>query len=187
MNTTVLVDMDDTMEELLPAWVVYLNNKYHTSVNLNGITDWDIENFFPELTKEQVFEPLYIDSFWRTVQPKKDAVKYIKKLQDDGCNILVCTASFYQTLRAKMDDLLFKYFDYLNWNNVIVTPHKQMVKADFLIDDRPENLLGGCYQGILIDAPHNQWFDNKKALIPRVKGWSEVYRLITTYREFFNT
>ena len=56
MNTTILVDMDDTMEELLPAWVVYLNNKYHTNVNPNGITDWDIENFFPELTKEQVFE-----------------------------------------------------------------------------------------------------------------------------------
>lgn len=181
MKTTILVDMDDTMEELLPAWVTYLNNKHHTSVPPNGITDWDIEKFFPELTKEQVFEPMYIDSFWATVQPKPDAVQYVKRLKDDGYNILICTASFYQTLQAKMDDVLFKHFGYLTWENVIVTPHKQMVRADFLVDDKPENLIGGCYKGILMDAPHNRWFNEKEHNIHRAKSWQEIYEIIKSY------
>lgn len=177
MKKTILIDMDDTIEDLLPEWVTYLNNKYHTTVNPNEITNWNIEIFFPTLTQEEVFEPLFVDSFWETVKPKQGAIEYIRKLKDNGYNILICTASFYQTLQSKMDNVLFKYFDYLSWENVIITPHKQMIKADYLIDDKPENLIGGTYKGILMDAQHNQWFNEKKYGILRVKNWYEIYLL----------
>ena len=35
----------------------------------------------------------------------------------------------------KMDDLLFKYFPFLDWDHVIVTSKKQMIRGDVLIDD----------------------------------------------------
>lgn len=77
-----------------------------------------------------------------------------------------------------MDTLLFKYFDYLTWNNVIVTSHKHLIKADYLIDDRPENLIGGVYQGVLFDAPHNKNFNEAQYGIIRVTSWEEIYSLI---------
>ena len=77
----ILVDMDDTIEELLPAWCRWLNKYYGTSVNPDNITDWEVAKFFPELTIEQVFSPLIDNSsFWKTVKPKPGAVKYLKKL-----------------------------------------------------------------------------------------------------------
>lgn len=56
-HLTILVDMDDTIENLAEAWVAYLNARHQTSTNLSDITDWDISKAFPALTKEQVYIP----------------------------------------------------------------------------------------------------------------------------------
>lgn len=62
-HLTILVDMDDTIENLAEAWVAYLNARHQTSTNLSDITDWDISKAFPTLTKEQVYAPLFEDAF----------------------------------------------------------------------------------------------------------------------------
>lgn len=177
-NYIVLVDMDDTITDMLSVWVETLNKNYRLSVRYEDITDWNINLFFPTLTNEQIFAPLYTDEFWLKVMPKYDAIKYIKKLKDDGCKVFICTSTNYKTIKAKMDNLLFKYFDYLSWNDVIVTSNKQLINADLLIDDGVHNLIGGKYKGILMDAPHNRKFDEKKHGIIRVKTWREIYALI---------
>ena len=46
---TVLIDMDDTLEDLCSEWVKYLNNKHGTSVKHSDITDWDMTKAFPSL------------------------------------------------------------------------------------------------------------------------------------------
>ena len=66
---TILVDMDDTIEDLLSAWVSYLNTKHGTSIKKDDVTQWDISKSFPTLSREQVYEPLYLDSFWLSVEP----------------------------------------------------------------------------------------------------------------------
>ena len=61
-HLTILVDMDDTIENLAEAWVAYLNARHQTSTDLSDITDWDISKAFPTLTKEQVYAPLLEDA-----------------------------------------------------------------------------------------------------------------------------
>ena len=39
---TILIDMDDTLEDLLGAWVSYLNTQYGTNVHKEDIRQWDI-------------------------------------------------------------------------------------------------------------------------------------------------
>lgn len=187
-NIKILIDMDDTLEDLLESWVAELNKMYGTNVNHEDIDDWDIGLFFPNLTRFQIFEPLFTCDFWDSVKPKEGAVKYVKKLKDDGFQVYVCTNTNYKTLKDKMDKVLFKYFDFLSWNDVIVTTNKQMVDADFLIDDGVHNLLGGKYKGILMDAPHNRKFNEREYNIFRAKNWQEVYAYIKeeSRREVFD-
>lgn len=187
-NIKILIDMDDTLEDLLESWVAELNKMYGTNVNHEDIDDWDIGLFFPTLTRFQIFEPLFTCDFWDSVKPKEDAVKYVKKLKDDGFQVYVCTNTNYKTLKDKMDKVLFKYFDFLSWNDVIVTTNKQMVDADFLIDDGVHNMLGGKYKGILMDAPHNRKFNEREYNIFRAKNWQEVYAYIKeeSRREVFD-
>ena len=175
---TILIDMDDTLEDLLGAWVSYLNTQYGTNVDKEDIRQWDISVAFPSLSKTQVYEPILLDDFWKTVQPKDGAVEVVQKLISDGHRIYVVTASAYETLRTKMEDVLFRYFSFLSWGDVIITSCKQMIKGDILIDDGVHNLLGGEYTGVLMDAPHNADFHNEDVGIVRVHSWDEIYKVV---------
>lgn len=171
---TVLIDMDDTIEDLVGAWVKYLNTKYGTSVDPDDINDWNMRNFFPDITPQQLFGVLEDETLWRMVKPKPYAVEYVKKIIDDGHDVFIVTSSYYKTIVQKMDCVLFTYFPYLTWDNVIITSHKQMVKGDVLIDDGIHNHDGGEYFSILMDASHNRKFDAEKHGMLRVKSWPEA-------------
>jgi len=175
---TILIDMDDTLEELVPAWVKYLNERHGYSVSPCDITDWDMSRFFPDLPKDKLFAALEDAALWDTVQPKSGAQEYVKRLIDDGHRLLIVTASHYKTLVPKMERVLFRYFPFLSWDDVIITNKKQLVRGDVLIDDGTHNHMGGMYHSILMDAGHNRSFDAEGNGMTRVNGWEEAYRAV---------
>lgn len=175
---TILVDMDDVLEDLSGAWIDFLNSEYGTEVDKNAPKEWDMGKSFPDLTKAQVYAPLYDPDFWRTVKPIDGAAKTLERLIHEGYEVFVVTASNYSTLQTKMEDVLFRYFPFLDWSNVIVASNKQMIRGDILVDDAPHNLLDGDYIKILMDAPHNRSFDAGMYGVYRAHSWAEIYRII---------
>lgn len=178
---TVLVDMDDTIEDLLGSWVAFLNKTHGTNVEPNDVSGWDVSKFFPTLTKPQVFAPLYDDDLWRTVKPIDSAADVLQQLIADGHTVYIVTSSLYETLPVKMTEVLFKYFPFLKWDDVIITKHKQLIRGDVLVDDGVHNLEGGDYLKILMDAPHNRTYNATDGGMHRVTDWNEIYELITQY------
>ena len=174
----VLVDMDDTIIDLLGAWVEMLNEQHGTTVHPEEVKQWNIAQSFPALTKEQVFEPLLCDDLWFRVKPKAGAVDALRGLIADGHWVLIVTNSAYETLQTKMDAVLFRYFPFINWDNVIITGNKQLVKGDVLIDDGVHNLEGGDYAKILIDAPHNRSYNAEANGMTRVKDLTAAYQKV---------
>ena len=75
-----------------------------------------------------------------------------------------------------------KYFPYIDWNHVIVTSNKAMIKGDILIDDGIHNLLGGDYFKILMSLPHNRYFDAEKNGMIRAGNWKEVVDIVDDYK-----
>lgn len=178
---TVLVDMDDTIINLLDAWVDRLNRSCGTEVKAEDITQWNIVESFLTLTSEQVYSPLLCDDFWYNVMPKEGASEALQRLINDGHKALIVTSSLYQTLRTKMDVALFGYFPFITWKDVIVTKYKQLIKGDVLVDDGVHNLENGDYFKILMDAPHNRAYNAEANGMRRVFDWGEAYSLITEY------
>ena len=174
----IAIDLDDVMIDLCGSWVRRLNEKHGTSVSVSDITSWDITKFFPDLTKNEVFAPLYESDFWDTVTPKKGAVQTVRKIIDDGHNVIVCTNTNYKSIKNKMEKVLFRYFDYISWEDVVIIAEKQLMAVDILIDDNPNNLIGGRYCGILMNAPHNKPFRESMYGIVRARNWDEVYNII---------
>ena len=175
---TVLIDMDDTIEELVFAWVRYVNEKFGTTVRPEDINDWNMQNFFPDIPANELYGVLEDEALWRMVKPKPGAVEYVKKIMDDGHSVFIVTSSHYRTIVPKMELVLFTYFPYITWDHVIITSNKQMVDGDVLIDDGIHNHVGGSYFSILMDASHNQWFDENRSSMVRVKTWEEAYKAV---------
>ena len=172
---TVLIDADDTIENLCEAWVKYLNEKHNTSVLLTDIKEWDMTKAFPTLSKDEVFEPLFNEELWKRVTPLPGAVENIKKLIDDGHKIVIVTSSHPYTVSLKWRYVFERYFPFISTHDVIFASQKQLIKGDVMVDDAPHNLVGGDYLKLLFDAPHNQSFDTESHLVTRVRNWDEVY------------
>ena len=178
---TVLVDMDDTIERLSEAWVRCLNKRYGLNRSHLEIRNWNMASAFPELEPDQVYAPLEEDWFWETVKPSAEAEVFLNKLIQDGHSVYVVTTSNYHTLASKMRNVLFRYFPMIDWEHVIVTSNKQMVRGDVMIDDAPHNLIGGDYVRILIDAPHNRSFKESKYGVFRVHNLTDAYGIINCF------
>ena len=180
---TILVDMDDVLLDLIPHWVSIINKTFGTSVTEDDITDWNIENCFPTLTKEQVFSIVMLSDTWETIPPTKDGQWFIQKLLDDGYKVKIVTASYYQTITPKIHRFL-QLYPMLTWEDITITSDKQSIIGDVIIDDAIHNLIGGTTElKILIDKPHNQ---NATLLtddvMHRAYSLNDVYCLI----EFFS-
>lgn len=173
---TILVDMDDVIEQLVAGWVEYLNKRYGTAVTPADVHDWNMSKAFPMLTREQVYAAVEDDCLWDLVRPMPGAAEALQKLMNEGHSVYIVTATGYQTLRAKMEKVLFRYFPFITWKQVIITENKHLINGDVLIDDGPHNLTGGTYRKILFDANHNHWFDEKTVGAVRVYNWDEAYR-----------
>ena len=176
---TILIDIDDVLNNLCEEWCNWLNEKYGCCVSYRQITEWDMRKFFPQLTKEQVYEPLHNASLWDRLKPKDGAVKYVKKLMDEGYNVFLCTSTDYRNVQAKFERVIQKYFPYIRWSQVIVTSNKQMIKANVLVDDGVHNLEGGTYTKILMTAPHNRNYDTSANGMFRFDNWKDIYEFIT--------
>ena len=174
----ILVDMDDTIELLLKAWVRGVNERYGRNVSLDEITEWDVSAAFPGLTWEQVYAIPMERGFWKTVEPMPGAAESLRRLMDAGHEVFIVTATPAESVEEKMQDLLFARFPFLSWDQVIITTRKQMICGDVLIDDGVHNLEGGAYRKILMTAPHNRAYDAEANGMIRVHTWAQVEDVI---------
>ena len=175
---TILVDMDDTLENLLEEWVKFLNEEHNLRVDINNVTNWDMSKTFTMLSRQEIYAPLFNKSLWERVKPLPGAVQYVNRLIKDGHRVVIVTASHQDTVSIKLNDVLFKYFPFFTYKDVIITSQKQLINGDILIDDAPHNLEGGKYKGILMTAPHNKSYKAEEHGLVRVNDWEEIYKLI---------
>ena len=180
---TVLVDMDDTIELLVPAWVRGVNAAYGTNVPASAVTSWDVSAAFPGLTREQVYEIPMRPGFWDTVEPMPGAAEGLKRLMAAGHEVFIVTATPFDSVPEKIGGYLLSHFPFLTKDRVIITGNKQMIRGDVLIDDGIHNLEGGDYEKILFTASHNRNYNAAAHGMTRVNGWDEIDGVIDNILE----
>ncbi len=175
---TILVDMDDTMEQLLEALVKRANERFGRNASVNEVTDWTIVCAFPGIKKRQILDLMYEPGFWEDVKPVPGAAEALRHFMDEGHKIYVVTATELEHVHRKMQDVLFRYFPFLSPQQVIIISRKQMIRGDVLIDDGIHNLEGGEYKKILFTRPYNRDYDAEANDMIRVHNWDEIVEAI---------
>lgn len=177
-SLTIFVDLDGTIEDLFSPWIIKLNEISGRNYKMSDIKDWSIPPYFPELSYDEIMAPVRGPEIWKEVKPIPYAAEVLKRLKDAGHQIFIVTASEYQSLKEKMEDMFFKYFPFFTFNDVVITTNKKLLKGDVLIDDALHNLIGGEYAKIIFDASYNRCVDDKAEGLIRVYNWLEIEEII---------
>lgn len=177
----ILVDLDNVLINTGQAWVDLLNERHGTTVKYDDVSKWDVEEFFPALSRNDIYEPLESGEVWSRVSLIPGARETLEKIIKDGHEVYVVTASSLNTIGKKWREVIKELLPMIHHNNVIVTHHKQMIQGDVLIDDAPFNFEGADYFPILFDAPHNR--SEKSSGFVRAENWDEVYAYILGLQE----
>ena len=180
-SLVVLIDLDDVMCEFVDGLCRWLHSKHNTNVLATDIKGWNLKQYFPTLSEDDIWEPTHTREFWDTVNVKEGAVKYIKALIDDGHQVYICTATDYRAIKPKFDLVIKKYFPYITWSQIIVTKNKSMINGDVLIDDGIHNLESTKFKKILMSAPHNEYYNAEINGMTRVRTWKEAYDAVCEY------
>src|SRR6185312_1830703 len=171
MKKVLAIDMDGVIADLIPALTEVVNECEDDNVNPDDIYSWNIGKFFKCGSK--VYD--YMTYGWfRCLPVIKDSQEVVKKLSETYHVYIVSSATNnFDSLKAKME-WLEEYFPFIPSSNIVLCGRKNIIKADFMIDDGYHNLIDFTGEGILFDAPHNK----NENRFTRAMNWKEIEKLL---------
>jgi len=174
----ILVDMDGVISdfdgEFIKRWQERHPEKFH--IPMEERTLFYVKDQYPEELKPLVMEILLEPTFFRDMMPMDGAKEALFEMDTMGLEVFICTSPFsaYQNCVLEKYEWVEKTLG-SDWvNHIILTKDKTLVKADYLIDDKPEitgvEITPG-WEHIVYDRPYNRG-TNKRRLT--WKNWKDV-------------
>lgn len=174
----VAIDVDDVVLELMDSWLEVYNEKTGTAFSKDQMLNWDLTKNGLDTTAYDILSQ-HAEKIYSRVYPIEGAQQAVRLIHNSGYEVVYITAAVAKTLDAKVDAL--ERFGFLRKgrtidDRLIVTGRKNLIDADILIDDKPENIIRWPYprKGILFTQPWN----DRVTLLPeravRCSGWTEV-------------
>lgn len=168
MNKQIIaLDVDDVVLELVSAWLHKYNVEHNDTLSESDIKTWDIGSY----TKigHRMYDYLKDPMLYATVYPVKDSWLGVQTLKNMNYRVIYVTSSTIQQSGTKYN-LLYNT-GYLNRReDYFEATDKSLIKCDYLVDDRIENVENAYGQGVVYTREWN------KSLIgyPRLNNWMEV-------------
>lgn len=146
-NRIVAIDVDGTIADLLPEWLGRYNASYDDNLTEDKIIRWGIHEFVKPECGDNIYEWLKDPALYDNVQPYPGAIEGIKKIKFAGHRVIYPTVTPIETPGVKYE-WLKRYGLIDNMRDYIEVTDKSLIAANFLVDDRPENL--DFFKGIKI-------------------------------------
>lgn len=181
----ILVDLDETLVNLVDKWVYYYNNKYGTAYKREELTEYG--SIGDELWIEFLRIPgFHSDLPW--LDP--EAPKVLQKLRKEGHRIVIATAAV--AWESAKDKYAWVHTHLRipglidGMKDLVITRDKSLIRADVLVDDNPAYLKDFRGQTIVYDQPWNRTYDGASF---RAFNWKDVLsgiRVLETDRSFYS-
>jgi 5'-nucleotidase len=167
----VIADFDG---EFLKRWRERHPDKFF--IPLEERTTFYVKDQYPEDLKPLVAEILLEPGFFREMMPMTGAREALLEMEGMGLEVFICSSplSTYTNCVLEKYEWVEKFLGAAWVKRIILTKDKTLVKADFLIDDKPEVTGAETVPGwehVVYDRPYNRG-GNKKRLT--WANWKEV-------------
>lgn len=176
----VLVDMDGVITNLegkfLECWREQHPEKMF--IPLEQRTTFYIVDQYPQEWKSLIRQILWAPGFYRTQKPILYSIEALLEMQIMGIEVFICSSplTIYQNCVLEKFEWIDEHLGNDWIKRIILTKDRTIIKADFLIDDRPK--VEGIeenpsWEHIVYDTPYNRNGVKKKRLISW-KNWKKT-------------
>jgi len=165
----ICVDMDEVMADTLAEYVRRYNETFDEDVRL---TIWPAKacGRLPARPSGSDSRFLSCRRFFENLALIQDAQPVLKELSSRFEIYIATQAMAVPNSLGPKYRWLQRHFPFIPPSNYVFCGNKSILRADYLIDDQPRNLLSFQGQGLLYSAPHNVTASG----FIRVKDWLEV-------------
>ena len=165
----ILIDMDGVLSdfdgEFLKRWRERYPDKFY--VPMEERTTFYVKQQYPDELKPLVSEIVLEPGFFRDMMPIAGGKEALDEMRELGHEVFICTSPLSAYKNCVLEK--FEWVDRVlgpQWvKRIIITKDKTLVKADYIIDDKPE-ITGvertPSWEHILYDRPYNREADKKR-------------------------
>ncbi|MDP9675273.1 5'(3')-deoxyribonucleotidase [Paenibacillus jamilae] len=171
------VDQDNVIADLLSEWVRRYNLDYNDDLHPEQINAWNWHHLCKEECGNKIYKYLDEPDFFYNLPVMEGCQEILKEL-NYNYDIYIVTAPFNLNNVVPKYKWLVKHFPFLDENKFVFTRDKSIIAANYLIDDKPNNLENFKGNKILYNAPHN--LDEKRFF--RVNNWNEVREILLDWK-----
>ncbi len=180
MNKQVfLIDVDGIIGDFDSRFLKSFRDVTGIKLKNSVITKYDVMSCLPRDKKieKAVFEHTNKSGWCSEIKPYKGAVKAVKKLMKMFDVYIVTASSFYNpTWTHEREMWLREHFG--KDVKTIHTKHKHMVKGDYFLDDKTENVEAWAESNQEGTAIIWNKLYNQECPYYRIDSWNELFKLI---------
>jgi 5'(3')-deoxyribonucleotidase len=166
----ICIDMDEVMADALAEHLRRYNHYYGEQItieDLEGKWLWDVVS----LDRHAVLDAhMRSDDFFEVMAVMPESQRVIRRLQTEYEVFIATAAMEIPTSFVQKYRWLEKHFPFIPASHIVYCGDKSILRADYLIDDNPRQLLRFTGEGILYSSPHNRGINGFR----RVDDWLDV-------------
>lgn len=166
----ICVDMDEVMADTLAEHLRRYNQAFEEEVTLNDLAGKGLWEFTPLDRKEQLRAFLDAEDFFEDLPLMPEAQEVLKELSSRFEIFIATQAMAVPNSLGPKYRWLQRHFPFIPPSHYVFCGDKGILRAEYLIDDQPRNLLRFNGDGLLYSAPHNLTVTG----FVRVNNWQEI-------------
>lgn len=167
----IAIDMDEVLADTLGAIIDGVNERANLGITVESLNGQKLKHVIPEhdgLVTEILREP----GFFRHLKVMPNAQEVVEKLNEHYDVYIATAAMDVPTSFHDKYEWLLEHFPFLDPQHFFCG-RKNIINADYLIDDNPRQLAIFEGESIMYTAVHNMNHHEYK----RVNGWKDVEAL----------
>ncbi|MFP5203989.1 MAG: 5' nucleotidase, NT5C type [Acidobacteriota bacterium] len=166
----ICVDMDEVMADTLAEHLRRYNQHFEEDLTPEDLAGRGIWAGTPADRQQQLRAFLDAEDFFEDLPLMPDAQEVLRQLSARFDIFIATQAMAVPNSLGPKYRWLQRHFGFIPATHYVFCGSKSILRADFLVDDLPKNLLQFEGRGLLYTAPHNL----AETGFVRVNNWREV-------------
>jgi 5'-nucleotidase len=166
----ICVDMDEVMADTLAEHLRRYNQAFDEDVTTEDLAGKGLWEIAPEDRQAQLRAFLDAEDFFEVLDVIPGSQQVLEDLSTRFEIFIATQAMVVPNSLGPKYRWLQRHFPFIPPTHYVFCGNKSILRADYLIDDQPRNLLRFEGQGLLYTAPHNI----AAREFVRVNNWREV-------------